>query len=216
MHLYGHWRSLATYRVRVALKLKAIDAKIVAIDLLSKEHLGERYHAINPQGLLPALEIDDGTVLFQSMAIIEYLDEAFPDPPLLPIDLAGRAKVRGLAQIIAADAHPLMVPRVRDYLTENIGLDSYGVKKWIDRFALPAFEAIEIFLRTQEHSGKYCYCDTPGLADIFLASHVIGAGFFGCGLDPFPRIQKIYEACVGLEAFSSSHPLSQAGAPAHI
>ena len=142
MILYGHWRSLATYRVRVALNLKGIHAELRAVDLLGKAHLEATYRAVNPQGLLPALDVGQGRALFQSLAILEYLDETHPTPPLLPADALGRARVRGLAQIVAADAHPLIVPRVRDYLQFDVGLDDAARQKWIARFALPALEEI--------------------------------------------------------------------------
>lgn len=143
MRFYGHWRSLATYRVRVAINLKAIDVEVMPIDLLGKEHLGEHYHSINPQGLLPALDVGSGPALFQSMAIVEYLDDLYPNPPLLPSDPLEKARVRALAQIIAADSHPLMVPRVRNYLTDELGLDANEVQKWIHRFVMPALETCE-------------------------------------------------------------------------
>lgn len=216
MHLYGHWRSLATYRVRVAINLKSIDVDVVPIDLLGKEHLGQHYHAINPQGLLPALDVGSGPALFQSLAIVEYIDEMYPNPPLLPSDPLGKARVRSLAQIIAADSHPLMVPRVRTYLTEELGLDADGVKKWIHRFVMPALETCEEILTANSKTSLFCYGDTPGMADIFLASHVIGAGFFGCDLTAFPRVGQIFEECSKLEAFSKAHPLKQPGAPASI
>ncbi len=216
MRFYGHWRSLATYRVRVAINLKGIDVEVMPIDLLGKEHLGEHYHSINPQGLLPALDVGSGPALFQSMAIIEYIDDMFPNPPLLPSDPLGKARVRALAQIIAADSHPLMVPRVRNYLTEELGLDADGVQKWIHRFVMPALETCEEILTANSTSSLYCYGDTPGLSDIFLASHVIGAGFFKCDLSKLPRVLQIYENCSKLEAFAKAHPLKQPGAPTSI
>ncbi len=216
MRFYGHWRSLATYRVRVAINLKGIDVEVMPIDLFGKEHLGEHYHSINPQGLLPALDVGSGPALFQSMAIIEYIDDMFPNPPLLPSDPLGKARVRALAQIIAADSHPLMVPRVRNYLTEELGLDADGVQKWIHRFVMPALETCEEILTANSTSSLYCYGDTPGLADIFLASHVIGAGFFKCDLSKLPRVLQIYENCSKLEAFAKAHPLKQPGAPTSI
>jgi len=216
MRFYGHWRSLATYRVRVAINLKDIDVEVVTIDLLGKEHLGEHYHSINPQGLLPALDVGSGPALFQSMAIVEYLDELYPNNPLLPTDPLEKARVRSLAQIIAADSHPLMVPRVRTYLSEELGLDADGVKKWIHRFVMPALETCEEILTANSTSSPYCYGDKPGMADIFLASHVIGAGFFACDLSAFPRVRQIYDNCSKLEAFSKAHPLKQPGAPASI
>jgi len=216
MRFYGHWRSLATYRVRVAINLKGIDVEVAPIDLLGKEHLGEHYHSINPQGLLPALDVGSGPALFQSMAIVEYLDELFPNPPLLPSDSLGKARVRALAQIIAADSHPLMVPRVRTYLAEELGLDADGVQKWIQRFVMPALETCEEILTAESTSSPYCYGDTPGMADIFLASHVIGAGFFKCDLSNLPRVLQIYDNCSKLDAFAKAHPLKQPGAPTSI
>ena len=216
MKLYGHWRSLATYRVRVAIALKGIPVEFVPIDLLGKEHLGERYRSINPQGLLPALDDGAGPALFQSLAIIEYLDERFPVPTLLPADTRGRARVRGLSQVIAADAHPLIVPRVRDYLLQDIGIDQAGLLKWINRFALPALETIETSLVNDPATGRFCHGDTPTLADILLASHVVGLSFFRCDLSPYPRVRQVFEACEALDAFAAAHPLKQPGAPASI
>ena len=216
MKLYGHWRSLATYRVRVAIALKGVDVEFEAIDLLGKEHLGENYRAINPQGLLPAFEDGPGLALFQSLSIIEYLDEKFPSPPLLPSDPRGRARVRALSQVIAADAHPLIVPRVRDYLMQDIGIDQAGLLKWINRFALPALETIEANLVQDPATGRFCHGDAPTMADILLASHVVGVSFFRCDLSPYPRVRKVFEACEALEAFSAAHPLKQPGAPASI
>ncbi|HEY0220401.1 MAG TPA: maleylacetoacetate isomerase [Afipia sp.] len=213
MRLYGHWRSLATYRLRVALKLKNIDAEIVAIDLLNKEHLGPHYRAINPQGALPALEDGDGPILFQSAAIIEYLDETHPLPPLLPADPRGRARVRALSQIVSADTHPLVVPRVRDYLEYDLGLSKEGLLAWIKRFGLPAFETLESFLTSGSPTGRFCHGDSPTLADIMLASHVIGMELFGFGIDSYPRVKAVYEACSALDAFASAHPLLQPNAP---
>ncbi len=216
MKLYGHWRSLATYRVRVAIALKGVDVAFAPIDLLGKEHLGESYRAINPQGLLPAFEDGLGLALFQSMAIIEYLDEKFPAPPLLPADPRGRARVRGLAQVIAADAHPLIVPRVRDYLLQDVGMDQDGLLKWINRFALPALETIETNLANDPSTGRFCHGDTPTLADILLASHVIGVSFFRCDLSPYPHVQNVMKACEALDAFAAAHPLKQPGAPGSL
>jgi maleylacetoacetate isomerase len=218
MQLYGHWRSLATYRLRVALNLKGIDAEFIAIDLLGKEHLGERYRAVNPQGLLPALVVDGPRmILFQSTAIIEYLDEIHPYPPLLPItDAHARARVRGFAQIVAADAHPLIVPRVRDYLQYELGMDEPARLKWIRYFGLPALEAIEAYLSTDPNTGRFCYGDAPTIGDIMLASHVIGMSMFGCDTTPYPRTRAVFEACSNLDAFASAHPLQQPGADAAL
>lgn len=214
MILYGHWRSLATYRVRVALNLKGMRAEFRAVNLLGKEHLGPAYRAINPQGLLPALDVGDGMALFQSLAIIEYLDDIQPSPPLLPAHARARARVRALAQVIAADAHPLIVPRVRDYLEHQLGLDEPARLAWIRNFALPALNTIETNLAADAGSGRFCHGDTPTLADIVLASHVIGTNFFKLDLTPFPRVRAVFDACSALEAFAQAHPLRQPGAPA--
>jgi maleylacetoacetate isomerase len=216
MILYGHWRSLATYRVRVALNLKGINAEVREVNLLGKAHLEPAYRAINPQGLLPSLDDGKGLALFQSLAIIEYLDEIQPVPPLLPSDSRGRARVRGLAQIIAADAHPLIVPRVRDYLEHQLGQNEAARQAWIKTFALPALSTIELNLASDPATGIFCHGDTPTLADIVLASHVIGVSFFKLSLEAYPRVCKVYEACAAIPAFADAHPLRQPGAPAAL
>ena len=143
MIFYNHWRSLAAYRVRVALALKGVAHEVATIDMFGGEHNGPAFRAINPQGVLPALALDDGTVLFQSMAICEYLDEIAPEPPLLPTDPAGRARVRGLSLIHAADTHPLLVPRVRNHLQKEQGLDDAALHRWLTRALTTGLDAIE-------------------------------------------------------------------------
>jgi maleylacetoacetate isomerase len=214
MILYGNWRSLATYRVRVALALKAIPHDVIAIDLASGEHHGERFKAINPQGVLPALDDGHGAVLFQSLAIIEYLDETHPTPPLLPADPAGRARVRGLAQIHAADVHPLLVPRVRNHLQKDAGLDDAALQRWLARALLTGLDAIEANLAHSPHTGEFCHGNTPTLADICLASHLIAMQLFKVDASSYPTTQRIYAACERLPAFAGAHPLKQPGAPA--
>ncbi len=216
MILYGHWRSLATYRVRVALNLKGIKAQVREVNLLTKEHLEPAYRAINPQGLLPALDDGKGQVLFQSLAIIEYLNDIQPAPPLLPSDSRARARVRALAQVIAADAHPLIVPRVRDYLERQLGLDEAARMNWIKTFALPALETIELNLAAEPSAGAFCVGDSPTMADILLASHVIGVSFFKLDLKAFPLVRGVYAVCSALPAFAEAYPLRQPGAPASL
>src|ERR1700704_5773125 len=132
MKLYGFWRSLATYRVRVAMALKGVKAEEISIDLLKGKQNTDDYLAVNPQGVVPALVLDEGgSPLFQSLAILEYLDETHPQPPLLPKDPRGRARVRGLALIAAADGHPLVVPRIRSYLEKELKIDEAGRNKWL-------------------------------------------------------------------------------------
>lgn len=214
MILYGNWRSLATYRVRVALALKAIPHEVVDIDMASGAHHGARFKAINPQGVLPALDDGHGAALFQSLAIIEYLDETHPTPPLLPADAAGRARVRGLAQIHAADVHPLLVPRVRNHLQKDAGLNDVALQRWLERALLTGLDAIEANLAHSPHTGEFCYGNTPTLADICLASQMIAMQLFKVDASAYPTAQRIYAACEKLPAFAGAHPSKQPGAPA--
>lgn len=213
MILYGNWRSLATYRVRVALALKAIAHDVVSIDMAAGEQHSAHFKAINAQGVLPALDDGHGAVLFQSLAIIEYLDETHPSPPLLPADAPGRARVRGLAQIHAADVHPLLVPRVRNHLQKVAGLDDAALQQWIERALLSGLAAIEANLAQSPHTGVFCHGDSPTLADICLASQMIAMQLFKVDASAFPTAQRVYLACAALPAFSGAHPMKQPGAP---
>ena len=213
MILYGNWRSLATYRVRVALALKGVPHEVAAINMQGNEHCGDAFKALNPQGVLPALDDGHGAVLFQSLAILEYLEEAYPTPALLPSGLAARARVRGLALIVAADAHPLIVPRVREYLQQEAGLHDGELKSWIDRALLTALDAIEANLHASPDTGEFCHGDSPTMADICLASHLIAAQFFKCDTTSYSHAQRIFANCNALPAFADSHPLRQPGAP---
>src|SRR5215212_7951502 len=161
MKLYGFWRSLATYRVKVGLALKGIAVEEVSIDLLKGRQHDKEYVAVNPQAVVPSLVLDQGgPPLFQSLAILEYLDETKPQPPLLPKDPRGRARVRGLALIAAADGHPLVVPRIRAYLEKVLNVDEEKRNKWLAHWSLKALEAIESHLGERE-TGKFCHGDTP-------------------------------------------------------
>lgn len=213
MILYGNWRSLATYRVRLALALKAIPHQVVGIDMAAAEHHGADFRAINPQGVLPALDDGHGTVLFQSLAIIEYLNETHPTPPLLPADATGRARVRGLAQIHAADVHPLLVPRVRNHLQKDAGLNDIALQRWIERATLTGLDAIEANLAHSPHTGEFCHGNTPTLADICLASQMIAMQIFKVDTSAYPTARRIYAACEKLPEFAGAHPLKQPGAP---
>ena len=215
MKLYGFWRSLATYRVNVALALKNVAVERVSIDLLKGEQHRADYRAVNPQAVVPALALDDGgPPLFQSMAILEYLEETHPQPPLLPRDARGRARVRGLALIAVADGHPLVVPRIRAYLENELKLDEPARNRWLMHWTVKALEALEAHLAKETETGRFCHGDSPTLADICLASQVIGAtAYFKCDLSGVPRAMRIYEECMTLDAFSRFHPLRQPGAP---
>lgn len=213
MNFYSNWRSLAAYRVRVALAYKGIAHDVTAIDMLGGEHLLPAFRAVNPQAVLPALVLDDGRVLFQSMAIVEYLDEIAPSPPLLPADAAGRARVRGLAQIHAADSHPLLVPRVRQFLQNDSGLDDAALKRWIHRSLTTGLQAIETNLAASPDTGKYCHGDQVTLADICLASHLLAMMFFNIDASVFPTAVAIDQRLQALPVFANAHPLKQPGAP---
>ena len=217
MKLYGFWRSLATYRVKVALALKGLKVDEVSIDILKGAQHDKDYTAVNPQAVVPSLVLDDGgPPLFQSIAILEYLEETQPQPPLLPKDPRGRARVRGLALISAADGHPLVVPRIRAYLEKEMHQDEAARNKWLAHWSLKALEAIEGHLKNEGETGRFCHGDSVTIADICLAGQVIGAaGYFKCDLSSVPTVMRIYEECMKIEAFSRAHPLKQAGAPAH-
>jgi maleylacetoacetate isomerase len=217
MKLYGFWRSLATYRVKVGLALKGISADEVSIDILKGKQHEADYTRLNPQAVVPALVLDDGgPPLFQSLAILEYLEETKPQPPLLPKDARGRARVRGLALIAAADGHPLVVPRIRAYMEKDLKLDEPTRNKWLAHWTLEALKAIEAHLKGEKDTGRFCHGDTPTLADICLAGQVIGAvGYFKCDVSGVPACMRIYEECMKIDAFSKAHPLKQPGAAVH-
>jgi maleylacetoacetate isomerase len=215
--LYGFWRSLASYRVRVALALKGLRAEEISIDLLKGKQNTEEYLAVNPQGVVPALILDEGgPPLFQSLAILEFLEETRPTPPLLPKDPRGRARVRGLSLIAAADGHPLITPRIRNYLEKEMKQDEPARNRWLAHWTLRALEAIEVHLSREKETGKFCHGDAPTMADICLASQVIGAlAYFNCDTSTVPAVMRIYNRCMEIDAFAMAHPLEQPGAKAH-
>jgi len=211
--LFGFWRSLATFRVRIALNLKGIAFDEVAIDLLKGEQLSESYRTVNPQMVVPALVVGDSPALTQSLAIIDYLDETHPQPPLLPVAPRDRAYVRMLAQIVACDAHPLIVPRVRNYLADELKLDEPARLNWIRHWSSKALEAIETQLAARASAGKFCQGNAPTLADICLVSHVEGARLFKFDITAYPIAVGIVDECLKIDAFALAHPLRQPGAP---
>ncbi len=212
MQLWGFWRSLATFRVRIALNLKGISYEESAIDLMAGAQRGEAYRAVNPQMVLPALVDGDGPVLFQSLAILEYLDETHPEPPLLPRDPRGRARVRGLAAIVAADSHPLIVPRIREYLEHELGLAEDARAQWCRHWIEAGLTAIESHLANEPETGRYCHGHAVTIADICLVSLTVGARLFGASLADLPNVARISDACLAEPAFAAAHPLRQPGA----
>ena len=213
MKLYGFWRSLATYRVRVALALKGLKVEELSINLLQGKQHDDSYKAVNPQSVVPALIIDDGPPLFQSLAIVEYLEETHPEPPLLPKDARGRARVRGLAMIVACDGHPLIVPRIRNYLEREMHEDEDARNRWLQHWTLKALEALEAHLSKERETGRFCHGDTPTMADICVASQVFAAGYFDTKLAGAPTVQRIFDECMKIDAFDRAQPLKQPDAP---
>jgi maleylacetoacetate isomerase/maleylpyruvate isomerase len=213
MKLYGFWRSLASYRVRVALALKGIKAEEVSVDLLRGAQHANDYKVVNPQSVVPALVIDAGPPLFQSMAILEYLEETHPEPPLLPRDPRGRARVRGLALTVACDAHPLIVPRIRSYLEREMHLDEPARNRWLHHWTLLGLETLEAHLSKERETGRFCHGDTPTLADICLAGQLFAAGYFNVATNSVPTVTRIFQECMKIDAFDRSQPLKQPDAP---
>jgi maleylacetoacetate isomerase len=216
MQFFSFWRSLASFRVRIALNLKGLSPEVINVDLMKGEQLGDAYRKVNPQMLLPALVTDEGAVLFQSMAIMEYLDDVHPHPNLLPSEALARARVRALSGIVASDAHPLIVPRVRDYLERDVKLDQPALLKWIHHWLGEGMKALEANLAGSTETSTYCQGNSVTMADICLVSHAAGCNFFKYDLSPFPTVRRIVETCMKEEAFAKAHPLKQPGAPAAV
>ena len=208
MQLYGFWRSLATYRVRIVINLKGMQVPELPIDLDRGDQHAEKFRRLNPMGAVPALILGDGTALTQSLAIMEWIEETEKLPPLLPKDPVARARARALCAITAADTHPLVVPRVQAYLGRT--WDEAARLEWNRHWFTKGLEAYE----AQVGEGPFCTGPEPGMADACLASHVVGAQRFGVDLAPYPRVRRIHDACMARQEFARAHPLRQAGAPA--
>jgi maleylacetoacetate isomerase/maleylpyruvate isomerase len=214
---YSFWRSLASFRVRIALNIKGIvPDEIVNVDLMKGEQLKDDYKKVNPQMLLPALIDGDGPILFQSIAIMEYLDETHPNPPILPKDPRGRARVRALALINAADSHPLMVPRVRNFMEHELKLDEPTREKWIKHWIGEGLAAMEGHLSRDKETGKFAHGNSATMADICVAAQVTGAGFFKVDVARYPTVMRIATSCMELAPFAKAHPLKQPGAPSSV
>ena len=205
MKLYGYFRSSAAFRVRIALNLKKLNYDTVAIHLRRNDQTKPDYLAINPQALVPAFE-EDGRTLIQSLAIIEYLDEVYPDPPLLPKPPADRARVRALAGIVACDIHPINNLRVLRYLTHALGQDEAAIATWYNHWIEAGFQAIEQLLGDDPRTGAFCHGEGPSLADIALVPQVVNAERYRLDLTPYPTIARIYRNCMALAAFADAHP----------
>jgi maleylacetoacetate isomerase len=206
MILYGYALSSASYRVRIALALKKLPYESIIKDLRAGEHRQAEYLSVNLQGFVPALGLDDGAVLGQSMAIMEYLDEMHPDPPLLPTAPVARARVRSLAQVITSDIHPLNNLRVMRYLEEQLGQDKSTREAWYRHWVQVGFDALERWLARDSDTGRFCHGDAPTLADICLVPQVFNARRFSVEMNSYPRILAIDAACRELPAFQRAAP----------
>ncbi|MFN3350369.1 maleylacetoacetate isomerase [Pseudorhodoplanes sp.] len=216
MQFFSWWRSLASFRVRIALNIKGISPEVMNVDLMKGEQRTETYRKLNSQMLIPALVTDEGAVLFQSMAIMEYLDDVHPHPNLLPSEPLARARVRALSGIVASDSHPLVVPRVREYLEHELRLDEAARTKWIHHWLAAGMVALETNLAQSKETGAFCQGDNVTMADICLVSHAVGCNFFKLDLAPYPTVRRIVETCMKEDAFAKAHPLKQPGAPAAV
>jgi maleylacetoacetate isomerase len=216
MKLYSFWRSLATYRVRIAMNLKGlVPEEVIDVNLMQGKQREEAFRRVNPMMAIPALVDGEGPALFESLAIIEYLDETHPRPPLLPADAKGRARVRGLAQIVACDSHPLVVPRVREYLARAFKADEAAIAQWAQHWHRAALSALEAHLQDKA-TGRYCHGEAITIADICLASQATGAHFFKVDLAAYPTVKRIADTLAQHDAFARAHPLRQPGAPASV
>lgn len=207
--LHDYWRSSASYRVRIALNLKGLDHAHVAHDLRAGEQRDPGYLALNPQGLVPAIETGEA-VIAQSPAIIEWLEERYPDPPLLPKGASERAVVRGMAALVACDIHPLNNLRVLDRLRSQFDADSAGVKQWIAHWIGAGFEALEKYVA--RYGGGFAYGDAPTMADCYLVPQIYSAERYKVELTPYPRLVAAAERARALPAFERAHPDKQADA----
>jgi maleylpyruvate isomerase len=208
MKLYNFFRSGTSHRLRIAMNLKGLEAEYVAVDLRTEEHLGAAFKALNPQGLVPAL-VEGDLVLIQSPAIIEWLEERYPSPALLPAKPEDRARVRALAAIVGCDIHPINNRRILEYLRKTLGCDEAAVLAWCNTWIVDGFTALEALLAADKARGNFCFGHSPTLADAYLIPQVESARRFKVDLTPFPNILAIDKACGELDAFKRAAPSVQ-------
>ncbi len=207
--VYGFWRSIASFRVRVALKLKGLAFEEIPIDILSGEQFEPGYEAVNVERVVPTF-VHDGHSIFQSLAIIEYLEDIRSEPRLIPQDPKERAYARSMALMTVADAHPLVVPRVRNYLAKTFGADAHAIENWGKHWTTEGLATYERLLERRAPA-PFALGAEPGLADICIAGQVVGAHFLNLPLTIFPSVARLAERCFALPAFASSHPFEQPG-----
>jgi len=213
VRLYTFFRSSTSYRLRIALAWKKLDYELAYTSLPGMKHKDPAYLELNPQGLVPALMIDEGRVYTQSMAMIEWLDERYPDPPLMPRDADEKWYVRAISQIVGCDMHPLNNVRVLTYLRSAYGLDDAQVNgDWYPHWIAEGFAGLEGFLSLQKRSGSFCLGERVTMADVCLVPQVFNAQRFNCDLAPYPAVMAIFERCMKLPAFSDTQPSRQGDA----
>ena len=208
MKLYTYFHSSAAYRARIALNWKGIAYEPVFIHLQKAEHSADSYKSVNPAGLVPAIE-DGGRVITQSMSIIEYLDEVYPGPKLIPAEPHERAYVRAFSQIVACEIHPLNNLRTLRYVKKSYGLDDEGVNVWYRHWIAEGLSGLELFLSSSKKSGRYCYRDQVTIADCCLVPQVFNAQRYQCELAAYPTITRIFDECMKLDAFINAQPSRQ-------
>lgn len=208
MKLYNFFRSGTSHRLRIALNLKGISPEYIAVDLRTEEHLKEAFKSLNPQGLVPALVHDD-KVLIQSPAIIEWLEERYPTPALLPQDADQRAQVRALAAVVGCDIHPLNNRRVLEYVRHQFKADEAAINTWCATWICAGFDALEALLKADAQRGRFCFGDSPTLADVYLVPQVESARRFKVDLTQWPLISAVEATCMQLDAFKKAAPMQQ-------
>ncbi len=209
--LYTFFRSSTSFRLRIALAYKRLDYEPHYVSLPKMEHRLPSYRDINPQGLVPLL-VEGGRSLIQSMAIIEYLDEVYPDPPLMPKDPIGRVYVRSVSQILGCEIHPLNNVRVLKHLKAQFGADEAATNAWYEHWIAEGLSGLEGYLTREGMSGDFCYGDTVTMADICLVPQIFNARRFNCPLDAYPKLLAITDRCMTLDAFRATEPSTQADA----
>ena len=207
MKLYSYFRSSAAYRLRIALGLKGLDYDYMAVNLVKSEQIEDHYRSLNPIGLVPTLQRDSEEVLTQSVAILEWLEEQYPSPALLPTDKIARAKVRAIVNVIACDIHPICNLSVTNHLKSEFGADQDTIAHWYRRWMSRGFEAIEALVASK--SGAFCMGDSVSLADVCLIPQLYNANRFGIELGPYPKLAAINTHCLTLEAFQRAAPRRQ-------
>jgi maleylpyruvate isomerase len=214
IQLYGFWRSIASFRVRVALRLKGLSFDEIPIDILSGEQFDPGYETVNAERVVPTF-IHDGHSVFQSLAIIEYLDEIKPKPRLIPDDIMERAYARSLALMTIADSHPLVTPRVRNHLAKTFGADAKAIEDWGKHWTIEGLATYERLL-ARRAPAPFALGAEPGLADICIAGQVVGAHYLKLGLSDFPIVAGLADRCFEMPAFATSHPFEQPGYKAAV